>query len=283
MPSLVHSVHDQLVSLGEYVVLANIASGWFAVFESTLLRQTELARKNGRAGPNLIIYRTRNEASEPRDHYVVPHAEFQAMVTDETVAAAKIKSSRRWNFTMKEDRLRVTHGAGYLDVAPYHGVPLLIEAAASVASTATAPVALRFQLAAVLEGLAKEYRVVSRSRSAGLREAALRASGGVCEACGVNFGALLGGLGARALQVHHKNQLASANAEVVTSVRDLAVLCANCHSLVHANPDELMSVEHLQDLWRNGARDVNLPVNTDAHGRQLPAVASFRGRRLRVR
>jgi hypothetical protein len=27
----------------------------------------------------------------------------------------------------------------------------------------------------------------------------------------------------------------------------------------------------------------NLPVNTDAHGRPLPSVAPFRGRRLRLR
>src|SRR5215813_2382482 len=101
MPSLVHSIRERLTSLGEYIVLANISSGWFAVFESTLRTQVELARKNGRPGPNLIVYRTRNEASEARDHYVVPHSIFLSMVSDGTVAKAKIKSSRRWNFTLK--------------------------------------------------------------------------------------------------------------------------------------------------------------------------------------
>lgn len=86
MPSIAHALHDELVALGEYVVLDNISSGWFPVFESTLRKQTDLARTNGRTGPNLIVYRTRDQDTEPRDHYVIPYSIFQETVTDETVA-----------------------------------------------------------------------------------------------------------------------------------------------------------------------------------------------------
>lgn len=250
MSSIAHSVRDQLAALGEYVVLANIASGWFAVFESTFHAQSELAARHDRPGPNLVIYRTRDETSEPRDHYVVPYSLFRTMVTDETVATAKIKSSRRWNFTLKNDRLRVTHGSNFIDVTPYYRAPLAVEEVALPAPTAKSDPVLRFQPKEALEGLAREYRSVSRSRSATLREAALRKSAGVCEACGVNFAALLGGLGTRALQVHHKNQLANSDTEVITSMADLAVLCANCHSLVHADAERPTPVEQLQAMWR---------------------------------
>lgn len=257
MPSLVHSLREQLTALGEYVVLANIASGWFAIFESTLEAQTKIANRNGRAGPNLIIYRTRNQDGEPRDHYVVPYALFQTLVTDATVAEAKVKSSRRWNLTLKQDRLRVTHGVGSEDIATYYSAPLLLEGDIRVTPAATTRELVTFQAMEALEGLAREYRVVSRARSAVLRATALKASGGICEACRVDFSTLLGGLGARALQVHHKNQLAQAESEIVTRLEDLAVLCANCHSLVHAAVGLPMPVEELQALWRRNHSDAS--------------------------
>jgi len=39
----------------------------------------------------------------------------------------------------------------------------------------------------------------------------------------------------RAFEVHHKNPLAGATAPVRTTLKDLAVLCANCHRAVHAD------------------------------------------------
>lgn len=250
MASVVHSLREQLAGLGEYVVLANVASGWFAIFESTLGSQTEIAIRNGRPGPNLIVYRTRQEATEPRDHYVVLHAILRALVTDATVADAKVKGSRRWNLTLKDSRLRVTHGSDLVDVARYYRAPLLMEGAATQAPAKARISLAEFQTNEALEGLAKEYRAVSRRRSTILREAALNASGGVCEACGIDFSLLLDGLGARVLQVHHKNQLAHAEVEVITKLEDLAVLCANCHSLVHAAVGVPMPVENLRALWR---------------------------------
>lgn len=255
MTSLVHAQRDQLAALGEYVVLANIASGWFAIFESTLLAQTRIATSFGRPSPNLIVYRTRDERSEPRDHYVVPYSIFRALVTEETVAVAKVKSSRRWNLTLKDGHLRVTHGAGSVDVTSCYRAPLLTESATELAHAKTPLSRPDFQTTQALEGLAKEYRAITRRRSASLREAALNGSCGTCEACGIDFSSVLGGLGASVLQVHHKNQLAHAETEVVTTLKDIAVLCANCHSLVHALPGSPMPVEDLWALWRRGLDD----------------------------
>lgn len=255
MPSLVHSLHENLVAQGEYVVLANIASGWFAIFESTLRKQTEIATKNGRSGPNLIVYRTLNAESEPRDHYVVPYEVFLELVTDATVAKAKVTRSRRWNMTLKSGQLRVTHGAGAVDVTPYYRAPLLLESALDPPPIMPSRPPVEFQSTEALEGIAKEYTTISRSRSTGLREAALSRSSGVCEACGVDFSSLFGGLGVRVLQVHHKNQLAHATDEVLTTLKDLAVVCANCHSIVHAVRERPMPVEELQALWHQSRGD----------------------------
>lgn len=59
----------------------------------------------------------------------------------------------------------------------------------------------------------------------------------------------------RALQVHHKKQLALQDKPTVTTIHDLAVVCANCHSIIHADPKSAMPLEALQELWR-GAQQV---------------------------
>lgn len=254
MSSIVHAHRYQLKTLGEYVVLTNIEPGWFAVFENTLNIQIDKSTKNGRNGPNLIIYRTRNEGAEDRDHYVVPYSVFITMVTDNTVAVAKIKTSRRWNFTLKNDQLHVTHGS-FINIGEYYRAKLITEAHASNFTPNASTVHFQLQTMEAIEGLAKESVRATRSRNGQLREAAIRQSRGVCEACLRDFSVLLGGLGARALQVHHKNQLAQSDNEVITSLDDLAVLCANCHCIVHADRDQPMRVEHLKMLLQSRGDD----------------------------
>ncbi|MGP8260217.1 MAG: hypothetical protein ACLQM6_09745 [Acidobacteriaceae bacterium] len=100
----------------------------------------------------------------------------------------------------------------------------------------------------VLEGILKEITTKARSRSASLRRTAIAKSKGVCAACRTDFSGLLDGRGLRVLQVHHRKQLALAETPVWNSVADLAVLCANCHLLVHSNAEETMEVEFLRKL-----------------------------------
>jgi hypothetical protein len=99
-----------------------------------------------------------------------------------------------------------------------------------------------------IEGQLREVRSLLRSRSASLREAALAAPCGVCAACGIDFSRMLSGLGLRALQVHHKNQLSSQAEPAATKLDDLAVLCVNCHSMVHADAETPLPVEQLKAM-----------------------------------
>jgi predicted HNH restriction endonuclease len=50
------------------------------------------------------------------------------------------------------------------------------------------------------------------------------------------------------LQVHHRKQLASNDSPRLTKLRDLAVLCANCHMLVHMDPYKAIAVEKLRKM-----------------------------------
>lgn len=93
-----------------------------------------------------------------------------------------------------------------------------------------------------IEGLTTETVRFTRSRSRALREQVLRAAAGRCQCCGQDFGALQW-TGMRApLHVHHRRQLALSDAPRTTTLRDLVVLCANCHTLVHSDPRKALPI-----------------------------------------
>ena len=102
-----------------------------------------------------------------------------------------------------------------------------------------------------IEGLKFEVTYFGRSLSKRLRELAMTQAGGVCSVCQIDFSKVLGGRGVRVLQVHHRKQLAKANAPQRTALRDLAVVCANCHLLLHLDANEPMDVAALRALLRS--------------------------------
>jgi len=105
-----------------------------------------------------------------------------------------------------------------------------------------------------LEGIVTEARVYRYSRSRTLRNEALSKSTGTCACCRVAFAELLGGRGARVLQVHHKEQLSVRDRPKRTKLSDLVVVCANCHLLIHADPETAMRVEAVRALWKRYRR-----------------------------
>lgn len=83
-----------------------------------------------------------------------------------------------------------------------------------------------------VEGAARLVSHLRRERKAGLRDAKIQAEGAIrCEACGFDFGGNYGNAGHSACEVHHRVALASGPREI--SLADLAILCANCHRVIH--------------------------------------------------
>jgi hypothetical protein len=70
------------------------------------------------------------------------------------------------------------------------------------------------------------------ARNPKLVQAAKRHHGTVCQACGFDFAVRYGKLGKGYIEVHHKWQMADAGQRSST-VKDVDVLCANCHRMVH--------------------------------------------------
>lgn len=97
-----------------------------------------------------------------------------------------------------------------------------------------------------IEGVTTETKVFRRGRSRRLRELALDRAKGICSVCRRDFAKVLSGRGVRVLQVHHRKQLAASDAPRVTKLTDLAVVCANCHLLIHLDPKHAKRVESLR-------------------------------------
>lgn len=248
MASLVESLRKQLEELGEVVKKADISSGWFAVYPNAWQRRSDAAELHGREGPNLIVYRTRS--TDPRDHFVVPFAVVRELLTDDTLTHSEVHGSVRWNLTLLDGQLHVSHRPGKIDVSRYHRAPLLLEGIPDNAWHQPSAIDCAAGAAqGVLEGIERETKVISKSRSAKLRRVAVKRSKGICEACNTDFSVLFGGMGLRTLQVHHKQQLALRTVPTVTSPDDLAVVCANCHLMIHADPKASLEVTVLRDLW----------------------------------
>jgi hypothetical protein len=101
-----------------------------------------------------------------------------------------------------------------------------------------------------IEGTKTEVLGIISKRSRRLRHLAFEAANGVCGVCGRDFSKVLGGRGVRVLQVHHRDQLSARDVPAVTKVSDLAVVCANCHLLLHLDPGKALTVEELQEMLR---------------------------------
>ncbi len=102
-------------------------------------------------------------------------------------------------------------------------------------------------IAAVVEGGVVMKMHLARERNPGIRRDKIEAvkathDGIACEACGFDFLNAYGERGRDYCEVHHRVPL-SVSGETETSLEDLAILCANCHRMIHRSP--FLSVEEL--------------------------------------
>ena len=120
--SIVETNRKQLESIGDYVTRANI--NWFAVFPDKLAEMEQTASENGRES-HLIVYRTRSD--DARDHHVIPISILSEMFTADALTHSETNGSIRWNTTLRDNILRVSHNEHSVDVSKYFALPLAIE------------------------------------------------------------------------------------------------------------------------------------------------------------
>lgn len=69
----------------------------------------------------------------------------------------------------------------------------------------------------------------------------------ICEVCGFVFEEYYGEIGNGFIECHHRTPLANFKTTTKTALQDLALVCSNCHSMLHKRIDTL-SVEDLKQL-----------------------------------
>jgi hypothetical protein len=99
-----------------------------------------------------------------------------------------------------------------------------------------------------IEGLRTGAVRLTSKRSRRLREMALAQAHGVCCVCDRDFSKLLDGRAVRVLQVHHKQQISALKVPRRTSLDDLAVVCANCHMLLHLDAANPLRIQQLRKM-----------------------------------
>lgn len=68
-----------------------------------------------------------------------------------------------------------------------------------------------------------------------------------CEACTFDFYKKYGQLGYKYIECHHRTPLSEFSSTSKTTLRDLALVCSNCHRMLHRKVDTL-SVEGLRNI-----------------------------------
>lgn len=100
------------------------------------------------------------------------------------------------------------------------------------------------------EGGQKVYVSIRYERDPGLRDQALALHGTSCMGCSFDFQKSYGALGDGYAEVHHMVPLAETGIRETDPRTDLAVLCANCHRMVHRRRGICLSLDELKEHIR---------------------------------
>ncbi|AXE21207.1 hypothetical protein DR864_27435 [Runella rosea] len=98
------------------------------------------------------------------------------------------------------------------------------------------------------EGGTKVYISRKVERNPTLRNAALKIHGYDCKVCGFNFEKVYGVWGKHWAEVHHLKPISESKVEkkLTDPGKDLVVVCANCHRMIHRRRGTALTIEELQ-------------------------------------
>ncbi len=74
-----------------------------------------------------------------------------------------------------------------------------------------------------------------------------------CDVCNFNFSAKYGALGDGYIEAHHTIPVASLRGNAKTKLSDIALVCANCHRMLHTG-DSLLTVNELKSIYRKNSK-----------------------------
>lgn len=103
----------------------------------------------------------------------------------------------------------------------------------------------------VTEGNRRQVVVNLYERDKSIRDKVLAMKRGrvSCEVCGFDFESVYGKLGKGFIHVHHKKPLFSIGENYHPDIEnDFALVCPNCHAMLHRNRKDILTVEKLREM-----------------------------------
>ncbi len=95
------------------------------------------------------------------------------------------------------------------------------------------------------EGAIEEMVVELRKRDPRLKTSAIEVYGTICQICGFDFSDVYGELGEGYIELHHIRPLSESNETQQTTLDDVAMVCSNCHRMLHRNGKNALPIEEL--------------------------------------
>lgn len=96
------------------------------------------------------------------------------------------------------------------------------------------------------EGGLREITKELHIRNPQLKTYTLAKYGYACVVCGFNFEEFYGDLGAGYIEVHHLLPISARKDDSITSIKDVTVVCANCHRVLHRTGKHPISLSKLR-------------------------------------
>ena len=103
------------------------------------------------------------------------------------------------------------------------------------------------EAAGAVEGTKKSVYTSTYERDPNVRRTFLKGKKLKCEVCGFDFEKTYGKLGAGYIEVHHKKPV-SEGVRMTDLNSDLAMLCSNCHRMIHRGRDHMLTIEELKKI-----------------------------------
>jgi len=97
------------------------------------------------------------------------------------------------------------------------------------------------------EGGTKEIILELQKREPTLKRHAIDKYGLNCQICNFNFEQFYGTIGAGYIELHHNQPLSVDKEQRTTTLQDIAIVCANCHRVLHRTGEKPLSIEVLRN------------------------------------
>jgi predicted HNH restriction endonuclease len=99
------------------------------------------------------------------------------------------------------------------------------------------------------EGGKKKKYTSYYERNPALRSATVRCRGTKCEVCEFDFVKVYGERGSGYIEIHHLVPISRRlEPSIINPEKDMAVVCANCHRMIHREKDNVLTIEELREI-----------------------------------